>query len=363
MGAFSDTSDRAVPTIIIESHRLLRDGLASLISNFSYRIVDSFSSVSEVGGLPEVAGPRQLVLMGLQKLDAAENAAAHIRKIWPNCKIVLLLDYLSPADYQNLLTSDIDGCVPLYASRHVLISILDLVVFNDVRIIVMAGTDRRKNAEDASRNDLNTAGHCGIDEAGCRDRTEASTPYLITQAQLSDMAPFQASDPHIARHIASDPHTTSDRHIASDRHITSDRHVASDPHITSDRHVASDPHITGDRHVASDPHLMPVTENGDREAEVNDISHPNGLNVRPPRNCPRLSNREWQILSGLVKGHANKVIARDCNITEATVKVHMKSILRKIRVDNRTQAAVWALENGSTPQELAERLSSAVAEL
>ena len=47
-----------------------------------------------------------------------------------------------------------------------------------------------------------------------------------------------------------------------------------------------------------------------------------------------------------MKGHANKVIARTCDITEATVKVHMKSILRKIRVDNRTQAAIWAMENG-----------------
>lgn len=52
-----------------------------------------------------------------------------------------------------------------------------------------------------------------------------------------------------------------------------------------------------------------------------------------------------RILNGLVKGHANKVIARSCGITEATVKVNIKSILRKIRLGNRTQAAVWALEN------------------
>jgi two-component system nitrate/nitrite response regulator NarL len=39
------------------------------------------------------------------------------------------------------------------------------------------------------------------------------------------------------------------------------------------------------------------------------------------------------------------MIARKCGITEATVKVHMKSILRKIQVANRTQAAVWAMEN------------------
>ena len=66
---------------------------------------------------------------------------------------------------------------------------------------------------------------------------------------------------------------------------------------------------------------------------------------------PTLSEREIQILDGLVKGNANKVIAHQCDITEATVKVHMKSILRKIRVCNRTQAAIWALEHGYSSQE------------
>jgi two-component system nitrate/nitrite response regulator NarL len=58
-----------------------------------------------------------------------------------------------------------------------------------------------------------------------------------------------------------------------------------------------------------------------------------------------LSEREEQILKALVRGHSNKVIARLCTVTEATVKVHMKSILRKIRVANRTQAAIWAVKN------------------
>lgn len=68
--------------------------------------------------------------------------------------------------------------------------------------------------------------------------------------------------------------------------------------------------------------------------------------LAPRRILPELSEREIQILNGLVKGHANKVIARTCDITEATVKVHIRSILRKIRVGNRTQAAIWALESG-----------------
>jgi two-component system nitrate/nitrite response regulator NarL len=59
-----------------------------------------------------------------------------------------------------------------------------------------------------------------------------------------------------------------------------------------------------------------------------------------------LSEREEQILKSVVKGHSNKMIARTLDVAEATVKVHMKSVLRKIRVANRTQAAIWALENG-----------------
>lgn len=62
-----------------------------------------------------------------------------------------------------------------------------------------------------------------------------------------------------------------------------------------------------------------------------------------------LSYRETQILACLVAGNSNKVIANRLAITEATVKVHMKSLLRKIKVDNRTQAAIWAVNHGVAP--------------
>jgi two-component system nitrate/nitrite response regulator NarL len=63
--------------------------------------------------------------------------------------------------------------------------------------------------------------------------------------------------------------------------------------------------------------------------------------------APQLSTREKSILRCLIEGHSNKCIARKINIAEATVKVHVKAILRKIRVQNRTQAAIWGMNNGS----------------
>jgi two-component system, NarL family, nitrate/nitrite response regulator NarL len=60
---------------------------------------------------------------------------------------------------------------------------------------------------------------------------------------------------------------------------------------------------------------------------------------------PKLSAREKCISRCLLDGDANKVIARKVDIAKATVKVHVKAILRKIRVQNRTQAAIWAMNS------------------
>jgi two-component system, NarL family, nitrate/nitrite response regulator NarL len=62
-----------------------------------------------------------------------------------------------------------------------------------------------------------------------------------------------------------------------------------------------------------------------------------------------LSHREMQILGYLLSGAQNKQIARDLQICEGTVKVHLKAILKKLGVQNRTQAAIWAVSQGMTP--------------
>jgi two-component system nitrate/nitrite response regulator NarL len=59
----------------------------------------------------------------------------------------------------------------------------------------------------------------------------------------------------------------------------------------------------------------------------------------------RLSGREAQILHCLMKGASNKLIARDLGVAEATIKVHIKAILRKVKAANRTQAAMWAQQH------------------
>lgn len=59
-----------------------------------------------------------------------------------------------------------------------------------------------------------------------------------------------------------------------------------------------------------------------------------------------LSVRELVVMRCLARGDCNKEISRSIGITEATTKVHVKAIMRKLGVTNRTQAAVWAVRNG-----------------
>jgi two-component system nitrate/nitrite response regulator NarL len=71
--------------------------------------------------------------------------------------------------------------------------------------------------------------------------------------------------------------------------------------------------------------------------------------VAKQRDTATLTDREKEILHGLAHGLANKLIARNLGITEATVKVHVRSLLKKLGFHSRLEAAVWAVGRGAKP--------------
>ncbi len=96
------------------------------------------------------------------------------------------------------------------------------------------------------------------------------------------------------------------------------------------------------------PSLAPVVKKHRRPKGIPVPSDDDkALPFAPPENAVQslLSPRETGILCCLVDGDSNKSIARKIGIAEATVKAHVKAILRKIRVQNRTQAAIWGMNN------------------
>ena len=73
--------------------------------------------------------------------------------------------------------------------------------------------------------------------------------------------------------------------------------------------------------------------------------------LRSESNTPRdteeaaLTIREHEILALIAEGLSNKLIARALDISPGTVKVHVKNVLRKLNLNSRVEAAVWALKH------------------
>jgi two-component system nitrate/nitrite response regulator NarL len=237
--------EKCVATIVIEPRLLVREALVSLMASHSYPVVGGVASTADIDNSLFATDAPGLVILGPLPADEAASAAGSIRKLWPESKIILLFDRASSVDFQTLLASEIDGCIPLFASPDTLVGTLQQIIAADLRILVL-------KTETCSMP-------CPL--GGQEDGDELD--LTLNNLARSDDAENGAIDRTTSRRI------------------------------------------------------------------------PHGL-----------SEREEEILKGVVRGHSNKMIARTCGVTDATIKVHMKSILRKIRVANRTQAAIWALEQG-----------------
>ena len=71
--------------------------------------------------------------------------------------------------------------------------------------------------------------------------------------------------------------------------------------------------------------------------------------VSPPTGVGALTERERDVLILIANGYSNKEIADELVISERTVRTHVSSILRKLRLSSRTQAALVAVREGLVP--------------
>ena len=255
--------EKRVSTVIIGSRLVIREALELLMRKHSYRVLCGIASTGDIANWSSISDGPELVIMRAQAANSAAKDAEVIRARWPDSKILFLFDDASSPDFQNMLVSQIDGCIPLFVSADTLMRSLDLIMGQNARIVVMG--------------DMKPGLKCPEVELL---QAESATTTLRSNGPLT---------------------------------------------VT----------VFG----------VPPLERSSDKTNICDQNSGTGQGPTAKSKTPALSEREIQILDGLVKGHANKVIARRWGVTEATVKVHMKSILRKIRACNRTQAAIWALEH------------------
>jgi two-component system nitrate/nitrite response regulator NarL len=75
----------------------------------------------------------------------------------------------------------------------------------------------------------------------------------------------------------------------------------------------------------------------------------------PPVDQVGFTNREAQIVLLIAEGNSNKAIARELGISDGTVKVHVKNVLRKVNLSTRLEIAVWAFEHDYSNQYTKQR--------
>lgn len=90
--------------------------------------------------------------------------------------------------------------------------------------------------------------------------------------------------------------------------------------------------------IMSGERFFPIPEGGEHADET--------PGAAAPAQQVRVTPRQKQILQGLVDGFSNKEIARELGIIEGTVKAHIRSLMSKLGVRNRTQLAVMATRGG-----------------
>ena len=116
--------------------------------------------------------------------------------------------------------------------------------------------------------------------------------------------------------------------------------------------MSSQPLITALRLVTLGQKVLP-SELADVLSRHNLDHAATGASLENEMDDVNLSARERDVLCCPMAGYSNKVIARELDVCEATVKVHVKAILRKLDVSNRTQAAMWASTRGFSNVQIA----------
>jgi DNA-binding NarL/FixJ family response regulator len=128
-------------TIVVETRLLFREGLKALLAETIFQIVGDFASAAEIAASAILIEP-QLVILGALAAETAVIEAFEIRKLLPKSKIVLLYESVSLPDFEKVLQSPIDGCLPSSVSIETLIDALALIMAGNGRAMVVPDVKR-----------------------------------------------------------------------------------------------------------------------------------------------------------------------------------------------------------------------------
>jgi len=183
-----------------------------------------------------------------------------------------------------------------------------------------------------SRRDINVLAAVGSGQEGLRLATELEPDVVLLDMRMPEMDGME-----VLRQLRKNGFTNP---VAIERDLVASLRSGAQGYLLKDMEpdqlvLALRDIVAGKTVVA--PDLAPVL------ARV-----VQGDSIAPEEESPfaKLTPRENEILALLAEGQSNKVIARNLGISDGTVKLHVKSILRKLGIHSRVEAAVIAVEQG-----------------
>jgi len=276
---------------LIVSGRLFRDGLKSMLQAANMTIVAGCDTLADAADVLEGCDKPDLVVLGAQSgRDLGDLTELQIlRSKMPGTRWVVLCNMSVANLLRSAVGAGIDSILLLDISAEILHHAIELVML----------------------------GHSLVPWKLTAHLTIPSEPLPIVPPPMGGQAPAEAV-PHSGPAAAD---------LAK---------AASRPNGT-----APGPAADGFQHGLPTTRQNTLTERKATPEPSPPSVHADGLASR----AVKLSDREAEILQCLVNGASNKANARDLKIAEATVKVHIRGLLRKMQLQNRTQAAIWALNN------------------
>lgn len=301
----------SVPVIVTHPSTIIRDGLQQILVSKQFRTVYALPQVDDET-IKQFASASTCVWLFVVDdcKSSARDSVRHVRQIAANIKSVILTRHTTANDVLQALDAGVCGVLSQSISRKNLIKSLELIALGEV---VVPG-----------------------DLFGSENSTDKATLEGLTPSQISTVpagtvpAGLVSTTPYFAKNGAS----SYDANGASNGWTNGGIDRPQD----SKSGVANG--VAGSGHNSASAN---GSVNAARDKAGNEGVHFDGGTL-PSTMCD-LSKRETAILGLLTEGASNKAIARQLVVTEATVKVHVKAILRKLRLQNRTQAAIWANEN------------------
>lgn len=307
-----DDHQAPVTVLVIDDHPLFRRGIVELVDEQrGYEVVADLDSGATLIAMLEQHQP-QLVLLDLNLPDISGlTLLERIKQHKADTKVVMITASEQDSDLFQALSLGANGYLMKDTAPDEMISRIEQAMTGQIAL------------------------------------NEHSVTLLAQSLQAGNQ-PHPGSEPAGSPDANSHSHGVAHSHGAAQSHGVAQAHGTASPEIRpSHPHWSDNDRLSGNSHATSNPHATgnPRVIDNNRASDNSHLSPYSPATSQPVTPSVDLTTRERQTLALISKGLNNKLIARELGISDGTVKVYVKSLLRKLNLHSRLELAAWVHQN------------------